>query len=72
MLEFLSAFAEFFNNVIEFIITFFTNVVEICVLVFKGFAYASAVIAYLPLQYQLILFALISYSVIVAVLHFGG
>lgn len=72
MLEFLNSFADFLQNVIEFIISFFTNVVEICVLVFKGFAYASAVIAYLPLQYQLILFALISYAVIVAILHFGG
>lgn len=72
MLEFLKAFADFFQNVIEFIISFFTNVVEICILVFKAFAYASAIIAYMPLQYQVILFAMISFAVITAILHFGG
>lgn len=72
MLEFLNAISQTIQQVIEFFITFFTNVVRVCVLVFKGFAYASAAVAYLPIQYQAIIIALIAYAVIVAVLHFGG
>lgn len=72
MIEFFKAFSETIQYLIEFIVTFFTNVINMCILIYKGFSYASLAIAYLPLQYQVILFALISYAVIVAILHFGG
>lgn len=72
MLEWLQSIGDFLINIIEFIVSFFQNAVEICILVFKAFAFASVAITYLPLQYQAVILALVSYFVIRTIIHFGG
>lgn len=72
MLEWLESFGNTISAMIDFIISFFKNVVEIVILVFKGFAMINQVILYLPVQYQVVMLAFISFCVIVTILHFGG
>lgn len=72
MLEWLESFGNFLISIGDFLISFFKNVVELVVLVFKGFAYVALCIQYLPVQYQVVFMALIAFSVIVTVVHFGG
>lgn len=72
MLDWFKSFGDFLVSIIDFIVSFFNNVIEIVLLVFKGFNYLILVIAYLPLQYQAILIALLSFSVIITIIHFGG
>lgn len=72
MLEWFSSFGNFIVILINFLIAFFKNVVEIVTLIFKGFVYLTQIIVFLPVQYQAVLLALISFSVIVTVIHFGG
>lgn len=72
MLEWIESIGNFFINVGEFIASFFKNVIEIVLLVLKGVVYATTVIAFLPVEYQAVLLALIMFSVIVTIIHFGG
>lgn len=72
MLDWLASFGDFLSNIIDFIVSFFTNVVELVLLVFKGFAYVTAIIVYLPIQYQAVMIALVSFCVIRTIIHFGG
>lgn len=72
MLEWLESFGNTISAMIDFIISFFKNVVEMVILVFKGFAMINQVILYLPVQYQIVMLAFISFCVIVTILHFGG
>lgn len=72
MLDWLSSFGDTISYLIEFIIAFFKNTIEIVLLVFKGYTYIYTVMLFLPIQYRLVLLALISFSVIVTILHFGG
>lgn len=72
MLEWLESFGNTISAMIDFIISFFKNVVEMVILVFKGFAMINQVILYLPVQYQVVMLAFISFCVIVTILHFGG
>lgn len=72
MLDFFASIGDFLINIVTFVISFFRNVIEICVLVFKGFTYAVTAIAYLPVQYQAVLLAILAFCVIKTILHFGG
>lgn len=72
MLEWLSSLGDFLISIGDFIVSFFRNVIEIVQLVFKGFAYILQIIAFIPVQYQAVLIAFISFSVIVTIIHFGG
>lgn len=72
MLEWLQSIGDFFISIGEFLVSFFTNVVEVVLLVFKAFVYVSQIIGFLPVQYQAIVLAFVSFSVIYAVIHFGG
>lgn len=72
MLDWLHSFGEFFISIGQFLVSFFRNVIEIVLLVFKAFAYVASIIPYMPVQYQAVLLALISYFVIVTIVHFGG
>lgn len=72
MLEWLQSIGNFISIMIDFLVSFFTNVVEVVLLVFKGFAYVNTVILYLPVQYQVVILAFVSYCVIVTIIHFGG
>lgn len=72
MLDWFLSFGNFLSSIIDFIVSFFTNVVEIVVLVFKGFNYLISIVVYLPVQYQAIIIAFISFCVIRTVIHFGG
>lgn len=72
MLEWLQSFGDFLISIGDFLISFFRNVIEIVELVFKAVAYSSLVIIYLPIQYQAVIAALIAFSVIVTIIHFGG
>lgn len=72
MLDWLSSFGDFLSIMADFIISFFTNVVEIVILVFKGFAFMNAIIFYLPVQYQVVILAFVSFCVIRTIIHFGG
>lgn len=72
MLDWLQSFGNFLLSIGDFLISFFKNVVELVNLVFKGFAYVALCIQYLPIQYQVVFLVLISFSVIVTVVHFGG
>lgn len=72
MLDWLASFGEFLTIIGDFLISFFTNVVELVLLVFKGFAFMSAIIVYLPIQYQAVILALVSFCVIRTIIHFGG
>lgn len=72
MLDWLTSFGDALIQIFDFIISFFKNVIEICILVFKGFAYATQVVAFLPIQYQAIVLAIVSYALIKTIIHFGG
>lgn len=72
MLDWLQSFGNFFTSLGDFLVSFFRNVIEIVQLVFKGFAYIMQILAFMPVQYQAVLIAFISFSVIVTIIHFGG
>lgn len=72
MLEWLESFGNFLIGIGDFLVSFFTNVIEVVVYVFKGFAFASTVITYMPVQYQVALQVSIAFIVIVTIIHFGG
>lgn len=72
MLEWLESFGNFFSTIIDFIVAFFKNVIELVQLVFKGFAFMLEVLAFMPVQYQVVFISLISFAVIVTIVHFGG
>lgn len=72
MLEWLQSIGDFLVAISKFIIGFFTNVIELVSLVFKAFTFASTAIAYLPIQYQLVISASVAFVVIVTIVHFGG
>lgn len=71
MLDWFQTIGELIITLCTFIVSFFKNVVELVVLIFKGFSYVATIILYLPVQYQVIILAFVSYSVIVTVVHFG-
>lgn len=71
MLEWLETFGNFIVQIGEFVVAFFKNVIELIVLIFKGFGYMYTVTTYLPIQYKAVVIALVSFSVIVTVVHFG-
>lgn len=68
----MQSIGDFLVNIGDFLVSFFKNVIELVSLVFKGFAFAQVAISYLPIQYQVVLIAIISFSVIVTIVHFGG
>lgn len=72
MLDWLQTIGNFLDIIARFLVSFFTNVVELVGLVFKGFTYVTACIAFMPPQYQVVLTVIVCYSVIVAVIHLGG
>lgn len=72
MLEWFSSIGDFLVILIGMIVSFFRNVVELVVLVFKAYAYALGVLAFMPIQYRHVIIVLVSFSVIVAIIHFGG
>lgn len=72
MLDWLSSFGDFLLSIGDFLVSFFTNVVEIVLLVFKGFSYMNTIIFYLPVQYQVVILAFVSFCVIRTIIHFGG
>lgn len=72
MLQWLESFGNFLISIGDFIISFFRNVIEIVTLVFKAALYVTQVIQYVPIQYKTILIAIVAYSIIVTVIHFGG
>ncbi len=72
MLDFFASIGDFLINIVSFVISFFRNVVEVCTLVFKGVGYAYEVLAHIPLEYQLVMIAFVSYCVIKTIIHFGG
>lgn len=72
MLDWLQSFGNFLTSIGDFLISFFKNVIELVSLVFKGFTYIMTIIVYLPTQYQAIIIAFISFTVIVTIVHFGG
>lgn len=72
MLEWFESIGNFLISIGDFIVSFFKNVIEMVLLVFKAFAYTSAAIAFLPVQYQVAISVLIAFSLIVTILHFGG
>lgn len=72
MFDLLGNIVDFISTLVNFIISFFKNVIEMVQLVFKGFAYAIELFAFLPAQYQVSLVALVSFAVIVTILNFGG
>lgn len=72
MLEWLESIGNFLSIIIDFIVAFFKNVIELVQLVFKGFAFILEVLAFMPVQYQVVFISLISFAVIVTIVHFGG
>lgn len=72
MLDWLESFGNFLSTIIDFIVAFFKNVIELVQLVFKGFAFMLEVLAFMPVQYQVVFISLISFAVIVTIVHFGG
>lgn len=71
MLDWLQTFGDFLTQICVFIIDFFKNVIEIITLVLKAVAYVNTIISYLPIQYQVPLIAIVSFSIIVTIVHFG-
>lgn len=71
MLDWLKTFGDLIVSISEFIISFFRNALELIQLIFKGYAYVALIIQYLPIQYQVVLSAFVSFSVIVTIVHFG-
>lgn len=72
MLDWLASIGDFLVSVIDFIITFFTNAVEVCVIVFKGLAYATNALVFMPAPYGAAMMLLLSFAIIVTIVHFGG
>ena len=72
MLDWLQSIGDFLVTIGQFLISFFKNVIEMVTLIFKGVVYVGEVLVFMPQPYQLIIFACISYIVIVTILHFGG
>lgn len=72
MLDWLQSIGDFLSTIIDFIVAFFKNVIELVQLVFKGFAFMLEVLAFMPVQYQVVFISLISFAVIVTIVHFGG
>lgn len=72
MLQWLKSIGDFLVMIIDFIVSFFQNVIEIVQLIIKGFGAIVTTMAYMPAQYSAFALALISFSVIVAIIHFGG
>lgn len=71
MLDWLESFGNLIVQISSFIVAFFKNVIELVFLIFKGFGYMYTVMTYLPIQYKAVVIALVSFSVIVTVVHFG-
>lgn len=71
MLDWFSSFGNFLQSIISFIIDFFRSVIDVLILIFKAVFYVYAVINYMPLQYKAVLLAIVSFSVIVTIAHFG-
>lgn len=72
MFDFFGDLMDFIGILIDFIISFFRDVIQLVSLVFKSFAYLGSILNFIPLQYKLVLTAILSYSLIMAVVHFGG
>lgn len=72
MLDILQKFADGLSLIFDFLTSFFRNIVEIVQMAVKGFGYITAVLGFMPLQYQVALLAVVSFSFIVTILHFGG
>lgn len=72
MLDFLETIGDAIIGLFQLITAMFVNVIKVAQLVGQGFAFAFQAIAFMPVQYQVILIACISFCVIVTILHFGG
>lgn len=71
MLDWLKTFGDVIVQLCEFAISFFKNVIELFVLLFKAFSYLYSCILFLPIQYQVVILALVSFSLIVTIVHLG-
>lgn len=68
----LSAILEFFTSVIDIIKGLIESIISLITMLATGAATLVTVIAYMPIQYQAPLIALISYCVLVVILHQGS
>lgn len=72
MLKNLDNMLDTLNIIIDFLIAFFKNVVELVMLIGKGASIAIDIVTNLPVQYQAIMIALISYYIIHTIKNLGG
>lgn len=72
MFKFFDTVYEIFDTLFSFVVTSLGNVINAITMITKGFAAVGVVSAYVPDVLRLIFFAVVSYSVVVNVLHKGG
>lgn len=72
MIDFFNDIGNLIQTIGGFIVSFFTNIIEIVQLVFKGSVLANEVLLLMPIQYQVVLIAILAYVIIVTIIHFGG
>lgn len=72
MLEWFQSIGDTIITLIDFLISFIQNVIELIGLVFKALPIINSVLLFLPVQYTAPIAVIVAFSVIVAIIHFGG
>lgn len=68
----LSAILDFFAQIVDFVTGLIQSIVQLIQMINQGAATLMIIIAKMPVQYRVIFIALVSYSVLVVILHQGS
>lgn len=66
------AVLDFFSSIIDFIVGFFESIVSLITMLVEGSQVLFSVIEFMPVQYKAVLIALVSYCLLVVILHQGA
>lgn len=72
MLEWLKSFADILEIFVNFVISFVQDAILFVTLSVKGLIYMRQVFTYLPVQYQVAISLVATFSLVLTVIHLGA